>query len=455
MSPNEQDNRIKCDKIHLSPCFGFEVHFSGWSDWIILLLFHHYYQAGCIIVSSFPTMIPAIRAAYNQAFTDENYQKFLNFLNTKYDYEIEFRIAETPAFIPNALANRIFEACEEIISVLQRPDYKQLTSRSIPEGKNVQGEDDHAQFLAIDFAICEDDNGELTPQLIEMQGFPSLFAFQDMISQAYQNFFEIPKNLEYLFSGLDSASYRTLLEKVITNGHPPENVILMDVEPHLQKTRIDFYCVTDFFGVPSVCISDVKVRGRKLFYEKEGRDFEIKRIYNRVIFDELDRRTDLKLEFDMTNDVDVEWAGHPNWFFRISKFAMPLVKSKYVPETKYLSEYNGNYPADLENYVLKPLFSFAGAGVIYDVKPEDVQSIKDTDNFILQKKIYYAPAVKIPDGEGIKTEIRMLYLWPEDAERPVACTNLIRFSKGVMMGVKFNKNKTWVGGATAYFEPST
>lgn len=398
-------------------------------------------------------MIPSIRAAYNQTFSEKKYQDFLRFLNDKFEYEIEFRVAETPAFIPKALSKRIFDACNEIVSVVSRPDFKALTDRSIPKDKNVPGEDGHSQFLAIDFAICEDEKGELTPQLIEMQGFPSLFAFQDLISQAYKTYLNVPLNLEYLFSGLNSASYRDLLRKVITNGHPAENVILMDVEPHLQKTRIDFYCVTDFFGVPSVCISDVKVRGRKLFYLKEGRETEIRRIYNRVIFDELDRRTDLKLEFDMTNDVDVEWAGHPNWFFRISKFSMPLVKSQYVPETKYLSEYKGNYPSDLENYVLKPLFSFAGSGVIYDVKPEDVNHIGDTENYILQKKIYYAPAIKTPDGDSVKTEIRMLYLWPEDSEKPIACTNLVRFSKGVMMGVKFNKNKTWVGGATAFFEP--
>jgi hypothetical protein len=157
----------------------------------------------------------------------------------------------------------------------------------------------------------------------------------------------------------------------------------------------------------------------------------------------------------MNDDVDVEWAGHPNWFFRISKFSMPLLKSPYVPETKYLSDYNGEFPADLENYVLKPLFSFAGSGVIYDVKSEDVTTIQDPENYILQKKIYYAPALKAPDGDGVKTEIRMLFLWPYGAERPIACTNLIRFSKGVMMGVKFNHNKTWVGGSTAFFEPET
>jgi len=398
-------------------------------------------------------MIPAIRKAYNQAFTEERYNEFLHFLNSRYDYEIEFRIAETPVFIPKELKHRLFQACDEIIDVITQPDFKALTDRAIPEEKNVPNEDKHAQFLAIDFAICADENGGLTPQLIEFQGFPSLFAFQDLISKAYRQFFDIPADFDYLFSGLNSEKYMEMLNGVITNGHPAENVILMDIEPHLQKTRIDFYCVKEFFGVPSVCISALKKKGKKLYYESKGREIEVKRIYNRVIFDELDKRSDLKLDFNMLDDVDVEWAGHPNWFFRISKFSMPLVKSKYVPETKYLSEYQGVFPSDLENFVLKPLFSFAGAGVVYDVKPEDVTSITDPENYILQKKIYYAPAIETPDGDKIKTEIRMLYLWPYGEPRPIACTNLIRFSKGVMMGVKFNKNKTWVGGSTAFFEP--
>lgn len=398
-------------------------------------------------------MIPSYRKAFNEAFTEEKYKAFLEDLYSRFHYEIEFRVAETPVFISADLKRRIFEACDQILEVVCRPDFKELTNRAIPPEKNVPGEDDHAQFLAIDFAICEDEKGDLTPQLIEFQGFPSLFAFQDLISKYYQAHFSLPSHLEYLFSGLNSTTYRDLLKKVITNGHPPENVILLEIEPHLQKTKIDFMCVEDFFGVPSVCISKVIKRGRQLFYQKDGREIEIKRLYNRVIFDELDQRTDLKLDFHMTDDVDVEWAGHPNWFFRISKFSMPLLDSPYVPKARYLSDYKGNYPKDLENYVLKPLFSFAGTGVIYEVKPEDIRSISDPENYILQQKIYYAPALETADGDRVKTEIRMLYLWPYGEPKPIACTNLVRLSKGVMMGVKFNKNKTWVGGSTAFFEP--
>lgn len=400
-------------------------------------------------------MIPSLRAAFNQAFTEEKYQAFLKDLYSGFGHEIEFRIAETPVFIPLQLRTRIFEACDHIIDVISNPDFHQKTDRAIPPGKNVPHEDKQTQFLAIDFAVCEDEAGELTPQLIEMQGFPSLYAFQDVISEKFRNHYDFPSNLDYLFSGLTSTSYRKLLGDVIMNGHNPENVILMDIEPQLQKTKVDFMCVKEFYGVDSICISKLKKKGRSLYYTKDGREILVKRIYNRVIFDELEKRMDLNLEFTMVEDVDVEWAGHPNWFFRISKFSMPFLHSKYVPETKYLSDYQGKFPADLENFVLKPLFSFAGTGVIYDVKKENVESITDPENYILQKKIYYASALQTPEGDGVKTEIRMLFLWPYGAERPIACTNLIRFSKGVMMGVKFNKNKTWVGGSTAFFEQET
>ena len=397
-------------------------------------------------------MIPSIRKTFNDAFTEERYQAFLQDLYQQFGHEIEFRIAETPVFIPKALGQKLFDACDHIVSVIRREEFMEKTARAIPEGKSVPGEDAHTQFLAIDFAVCQDSTGELFPQLIEMQGFPSLYAFQDVISDKYRKHFYCPEGFNHLFSGLTSARYRKLLGEVILNGHAPENVVLIDIEPHLQKTKVDFMAVEQFFGVKSVCISALKLRNKKLYYDLNGQETEVKRIYNRVIFDELDRRTDLKCEFNLTQEVEVEWAGHPNWFFRISKFSMPLLNSPYVPEARYLSDYQGNFPSDLENYVLKPLFSFAGTGVIYDVKPEDVQSVQDPENYILQKKIYYAPALKTPDGEGVKTEIRMLYLWPEKAEKPIACTNLIRFSKGVMMGVKFNKNKTWVGGSTAFFE---
>lgn len=394
-----------------------------------------------------------IRQSYNKNFSAEKYQQFLSYLDTLYNQKVAFRVAETPVFVPKNLKNRLIEAGEEIIDVITRPDFKEITKNAVPAHQNVPHEDDYSVMLTIDFAVCKDEMGNFIPQLIEMQGFPSLYGFQDDVSKAFRKHFDIPQNFSHLFNGLNSEQYISLLKNVILNGFAPENVILLEIEPHKQKTNVDFYSMQKKLGIKPVCISEVMVEDKQLFYMLDGVKTHIKRIYNRVIFDELEKRTDLKLQFNMLNDVAVEWAGHPNWFFRVSKYTLPFINSKYVPRTYFLNEIR-EIPRDLENYVLKPLFSFAGAGVKFDVKVEDITQIPQDQrhNFILQKKVKYIDAFACPDSEPIKVEIRMMYLWEKGKTRPTLVTNLARLSKGVMIGVDFNKNRTWVGGTTNFFE---
>ena len=152
----------------------------------------------------------------------------------------------------------------------------------------------------------------------------------------------------------------------------------------------------------------------------------------------------------MSSDIDVEWAGHPNWFFRISKFILPYLKGDYFIETTLLSELK-EIPKDLENYVLKPLFSFSGSGVIFHVKPEDIKAVKEKDLYILQKKVNYIPIVESFDGK-VKAEVRILAVWKKGDESPILVNNLVRLSRGEMIGVKFNKDKDWVGGTIGLFE---
>lgn len=284
-----------------------------------------------------------------------------------------------------------------------------------------------------------------------MQGFPSLFGWQDVLSAKYRQHFAVPAEMQSHF-GLSSPEYRDLLKRLLLNGHDPAEVILLEIEPMKQNTAVDFLATEAITGIKAVHIGDVARRGRKLYYTHEGKSIEIKRIYNRVIFDELVKRTDLKLEFNLTEDVDVEWAGHPNWFFRISKYTMPMIKSRYIPESRFLSEFR-QYPSDLENYVLKPLFSFSGSGVVFHVTMDDIERIPDHErsNYMLQRKVQYLPVVQAPDGL-VKVEIRLLYLWEPSAPRPHLVTNLARLSRGEMIGVKYNKDKTWVGGSVCFFE---
>ncbi len=394
-------------------------------------------------------MIPELRQAFNARFNSETYQAFLDWIAEQYHHRPPFRIAETPVFIPQYLKEQLEEACEELVDVIVRPDFKQLSESALVPGQIAPDETAHTTFLVLDFGVCQDENGRLYPQLIEAQGFPSLFFYQDFLAKAYRRFFDIPKEVHHHFGGLDSAAYHELLRKVIIGDSDPENVILLEVQPEKQTTAIDFFVGKYDYGIEPVCISRVRKSGRSLYYERDGRRIDIHKIYNRVIFDELLKRTDLAREFDLTDEFDGQWVGHPNWFFRISKHTLPLFKSKYVPESHYLHQLHA-IPDDLEHYVLKPLYSFAGSGVIINVKPEDITAVEHPEHYILQRKVAYAPVIPTPDVPA-KCEIRMLLIWEDNAPRPILVNNLVRMSKGEMVGVRYNKDKEWVGGTIGFF----
>lgn len=390
------------------------------------------------------------RQLFNDNFTVEKYNAFIDDINADFDYQVTFRIGETPFFITNELKAQLLEGCQQVIDFIKRVDFKSLTDRALELNRKVPNEDQHTTFLAIDFGICEE-NGEIVPKLIEVQGFPSLFNFQNHLSQKFVSHYPFLSELTPFLNGLNPTSYLKLIEEVICNDFPKEHVILLEIEPEKQNTKIDFYYCHSDIGIPIVCVTELYQKGKQLFYKNEkGVEILVKRIYNRVIFDELDLRTDLQLNFDFSSDIDVEWAGHPNWFFRISKFILPYFKGKYFIETTLLSDLK-EIPNDLENYVLKPLFSFSGSGVIFHVKREDIDAVTEKDLYILQKKVHYKPIIQSPDGL-VKAEVRLLAVWKKDAPSPTLVTNLVRLSRGEMIGVKFNKDKDWVGGTVGMFE---
>ena len=395
-------------------------------------------------------MIPSLRQNLNRNFTQDEYAKLLDAIATDHQHNPPFRIAESPVFLPDQLVRQISEACEELVDVIVRPDFKEKSERALLTGQTVPDETDHPTFLQFDFGICHDEATGFSPQLIEAQGFPSLYFFQDALSKAYREFYDIPQHFTHLFGGHNSTSYIEKLRKVIVGDSNPEHVILLEVEPEKQTTAIDFIATEKAIQIPTLCISDLIKEGRDLFYEKDGRKILVKKIYNRVIFDELIKRDDLKRQFYLTEGANVEWIGHPNWFFRISKHTLPLLRSRYVPTSYYLNELE-EIPTDLENYVLKPLFSFAGSGVIINLNRYDIDSIKDPENYILQRKVTYAPVIETPSGPA-KCEVRVMLLWERGAARPQLINNLIRLSKGEMVGVRYNKNKDWVGGSVGFFD---
>ena len=397
-------------------------------------------------------MEPVIRKHFNETFSKEKYEAFLKELHAVHPGAIEFRVAETAIFVLEYFTEKMLDACESIVDIIVDPEFKELTKNAIPKGLEVPGENDHPHCIAFDFGICINEAGEYEPQLIEMQGFPSLFAYEVLIDDVFRNHFEIPANYSAYLGGHTKESYIQHFKEIILDKHNPENVILLEIFPHQQKTRIDFYCTQDYTGIKPVCITELIKEGKKLYYLNEGKKTEVKRIYNRVIFDDLFQQPKEvqekgKIFFE---ELDVEWAPHPSWFYRISKYTLPLIRHPYVPETFFLNEIK-QPPGDLENYVLKPLFSFAGQGVVIDVTQKDIDNVRDPENWILQRKVKYADVIQTPDVPA-KGEIRIFYFWKDGAARPVAANNLARLSKGKMIGVRYNKDKEWVGGSLCYFE---
>ena len=395
-------------------------------------------------------MIPEHRQSFNAAFSPARYQEMLADIDRQLPGQLDFRVAETPVFVPAVLRDKLIAAGESIIQVIGQANFKELTEGAIPAHQRVPNEDPHPEFLTFDFAVCRDANGELEPQLIEMQGFPSLYAFQGWLPSVFAHHYPIAAAVSPFLGVPNFDAYRERMRQFILADEPAEQVILLELFPQKQKTRVDFALSQQFWGIEAVCITKIQRQGRQLYYEKSGRLIQIKRIYNRVIFDELARYPELGLAFNLTEDVDVTWVGHPNWFFRVSKYTLPLLRGPFVPPSYYLHELAA-YPADLENYVLKPLFSFAGAGVRLHVTAAELDAIPEKQHYLLQRKVVYEPVVESPDGL-VKCEIRLLYIWPHGEARPQLLTGLGRLSRGEMIGVDFNKDKDWVGGTTPLFE---
>ena len=390
-------------------------------------------------------MIERLRRAFNAAWTPAQYESYKARLAEATGATIHFRVCETPVFLPTELRDAMLKGAFELFDRLLQPATLERSKAAVPPEFDVPGGDEgHPLFAVVDFAIASE-AGRLVPRLIELQGFPSLFGFQLVQGRLCREMMA-DEPLEFLLSGLDEATYLRIVGEAITGGVPVENVVLLDLEPEKQGTYPDFTATEKLFGVRSVCPTKVEKRGRELWYERDGRKTRILRVYNRMIVDELvDKGTELP--FRLTDDLDVQWAGHPNWFFRWSKHALPELRHPLVPASRLLSELDG-VPDDLERYVLKPLFSFSGSGVNVDPTPADLAAVPEAERSrtLLMRKVDYAPVIEAPDGARSRVEVRVMCVWRDG--RPLPVTLLARLSQGKMMGVKFNRDKTWVGSTS-------
>jgi hypothetical protein len=411
-------------------------------------------------------MIPFLRKRFNESFTPEKYSAFLRRIDDLCGTHVQFRLSETPCFFPRALLERMAADGKELIrQLVESPEYRAQSDLAVPVEFRVPNEPDHPMFVQVDFGLVRDANGELQPKLVELQAFPSLYAYQGPLAEAYLDVYQMRASgfgfrasadptpplasgeLKYFLGGLDQTSYLQLLRRVIVGGHDPENVILMEIDPLHQKTLPDFLLTEKMLGVRTVDIVDIKKEGSRLYYERDGKRVPIRRIYNRTIVDELERKG-VKFGFDWRDELDVEWAGHPNWYFRISKFSIPYLRHESVPKTWFLDRLP-EVPRDLENYALKPLYSFAGLGVVIAPKKEDIAAIpaEKRPYYILQERLHFEPVIETPFG-GTKAEVRVMYVWLEEL---TAVLTIIRMGRGLMMGVDHNKNMEWVGASAAFY----
>jgi len=400
-------------------------------------------------------MIPAIRAAFNAQFTSEKYQQYLANLNKPFNDKIPFRIAETPVFIDKNFKAQLLDAGDYICDFITDPSFSSQTIHAIPKGIDIPGETILPECIVIDFAIAEGPGGTCQPQLIELQGFPSLFAFELLQAQALEKVYHLPKNFSPFLNGYNQESYLDFFKSMVL-GNQGKHTILLEIKPFEQKTRHDLLLTETWLNVPIVCLSEIYLNGKTLCYQKNGAEYKIERIYNRVVYDELMQQApNFITQFKLLEQTEnIEWVNHPHHFFRISKYILPLLKHPAIPTAQLLPDWKNNQAADkldLAASICKPLFSFGGQGVMLNPTIDSVNAVNDPENWILQKKVNYAPVIETPSGPS-KAEIRLFYFWDKQIGRYVATNNLTRISKGPMIGVSYNDTATWIGGSISYFE---
>jgi hypothetical protein len=424
------------------------------------------------------TLIPELRRRFNEGFTAAGYASVLRLVQERCGMPVDYRIAETPVFLPLALLEEMAAVGIELTrSLLGNGAYLAAARKAIPAGYDVAGEIGHPHFLTADFALVRDAAGDLVPRLVELQAFPSVYGYQQVLSDAYRDAFGLPETLGSFLGGLDEAGYWALLGKTVLGSHDPANVVLTELDPRNQKTLPDFEVTARRLGIAVVDIRSLEAVGEKLHYrDSSGRLVPIHRIYNRAIADELMARQ-VRLPFDLTHEWDVEWAGHPNWYFLISKFSIPWLSRPpgahaVVPPAVFVNEFlTGNGRAELAaagvalpdetgpetvfgELLLKPLFSFAGKGIQFDPTQAQLEAIPAArgGEFLLQQRMRFEHTIETPHGLT-QAEIRILYLWPDGGSLTPALS-LVRLGRGKMMGVDHNKNQEWVGASAAFFPGS-
>jgi hypothetical protein len=401
-------------------------------------------------------MLEPYRSRFNTQFTASKYETLIADVHKATGGPVAFRICETPCFFSSAFMQSLADLGRDLTQgLLANGTYRKASGAAIPEQYRVRNESAMPHFMTVDFGLVRAADGTLQPRLVELQAFPSIYGFQDVLARQYIETYGLSGDLTWLLGGHDEASYWALLRQVIVGDHDPQHVVLLDIEPEQQMTLPDFRMYEKRFGIAIVDIAKVRQNGKDLFYESQGRWIPIRRIFNRAIVDELERKQVVP-GFSYQDDLNVEWAGHPNWYFRLSKFSLPYLDHPAVPPSVFLDRWFedggvGRLPEERDRLLLKPLFSFAGKGIQFAPSDEDLQSIpvEDRPLYLMQERVNFEPVIETPHGLT-QAEIRILYVWPDAGElQPVS--SLVRLGRGLMMGVDHNRDQQWVGGSAALF----
>jgi hypothetical protein len=403
-------------------------------------------------------MLQPYRDQFNAHFTPEAYANLLARLNKLTRTTIDFRVAETPCFFPPSLIKELAETGAELThQLLDNPVYMQASNATIPDKFRVPNENPQPNFMTVDFGLIRNSDGSLSPKLVELQAFPSVFGYQDLLARQYIETYNLDSSLQQHLSGLTEQTYWQLLREVIVGDHDPENVVLLEIDPNHQKTLPDFHVYEDKLNIATVDIAKLSKQGNRLFYQRAGREIPIHRIYNRAIVDELERKN-IPLPFDFRDELDLEWAGHPNWYFRISKFSLPYLNHPSVPKAVFLDDWFARHnteglPHQRQHLLLKPLYSFAGKGIQFAPTDAELNAIPVADRhlYLLQERVNFEPVIQTPYGPT-QAEIRIMYLWPDGGVLQPAMA-LVRLGRGLMMGVDHNRDQLWVGASAALTPP--
>ncbi|MGR3809663.1 hypothetical protein [Jiulongibacter sp. NS-SX5] len=392
-------------------------------------------------------MLERFRTEFNANFEVVHHQKLLQEIESEFPGQLDFKVSETPVFIDREFKTKLLIEGNTVIDFLTKPNFKELTEKAIPDQFRFANEGDHPDFLCIDYAVSKDENGVFKPELVELQGFPTLLGWQHYLAGKYKKHYKPDASLSPFFNRINAFNYITEVGKYLKKESG--ETVLLEYKPADQKTRIDFKISELYWGFNTVCLTSVFQKGSDLYYLKEDQEIKIDTIYNRVIFEELPDSQEIKKQVSILQSSNVEWLTNPNWYYRVSKYCLPLIKSKTQKKSFFLTDFEDW--DQLSKYVLKPIFSFGGQGVNLKPTKEDLDAIPDPENYILQERIEYAPCVKSVDLSETKAEIRMIYIWPKNHSRPKLITSLARLSKDEMMN-SGNMGDFWTGASAVYFE---